>query len=231
MHSKMIRGAAALALAAACLSAQAASVTLTDWAFGSGNTVNSTMYKGAAGGFTGSLSGAGAFDSTPFTTYCVELTEFFSFGSTAMTDYNLVSGNSYFGNTKATALGKLMTYVSLNPTQVDTAAESTSLQLAIWNIVYDTDYSVSTASIFRDVSAYAAQANVLLAGAQSVSSSLYNVFALRKDGSQDFLLTQLRNTDDGSTTSSSVPEPGSAALALLAIGALGFSTRRAVKRS
>ena len=179
MQSKMIRGAAALALVAASLSANAANVTLTGWTFGSGNSVNSTMYSGAAGGFSGSLSGAGAFDASPFNTFCVELTEFFSFSATPMTGYNVVAGNTYFGAAKAEALGKLMTYVSQNAAQVDTAAESTSLQLAIWNLVYDTDVKVTTASLFRDISAYAAHADVLLAGAQGIGTSIYNVFALQ----------------------------------------------------
>ncbi len=236
MHLWMARAATALALSGAALAASAANVTLTGWTYGSGNSVHATYgigqsYAGAAGGFTGSLSGTpgGQFDTSAFNTYCIELTEHFSFSSNPMLQYSVVDGASYFGGrysdaSKATALGKLLTYVSANPTMVDTAAESTAMQLAVWNLVYDTDFTVSSGS-FADTSAYKTQANALLAGAAGVTTSLFSVYALEKAGSQDFLLA-VRNPPAGQT----VPEPASLVLVALGLMAAFFARQRASRQ-
>jgi hypothetical protein len=155
--------------------------------------VQATGYNGPAGGFGGALSGTTAFDTTGFLTYCIELEEHFGFSTTPMTGYTVQEGASYFARRHADAsiadrLGQLLTWVSDHPAMVDTAAESASLQLAIWNLVYDTDFSVTTAGVFRDNSARRIQADALLAGAASLTSSRYAVYTLEAAGTQDFLL-------------------------------------------
>ena len=235
----------AIALFTAAGAAQAASVTLTDWAYGSGVSVEGAYvspdvpargnsyrhsFSVEAGAFKGSWLADGQSAATDFITYCVELEETFSFGRQAMTGYQLVGGLDYFGSqAKVDLLGRLMTYVDQNASAVDTAFESAALQLAIWNTVYDKDTSVRSGSGFnlaegRPLRALGEYANELLLAAAGVSS-IYDISVLQRSGSQDFLMASLRQ-GPATPASNDVPEPGSAALALLALGAAGAGLRR-----
>lgn len=202
---------------------QAASVTLTGWAYGEGQSVRTSVanahvgsfsYNGQGGAFRGSLTGTDGFDIDEFIAYCIEFTENFSFSSNAMTNYRAVEGSSCFSTRLGDAgiaerLGRLMTWVAGDATRVSNAAQSTSLQLAIWNTIYDTDSSLTTRSgSLSDSSGAASYANTLLAGAASVQRSRFQVFALERSGKQDFLLLRQQ-----------VPEP--ATLGLVALAGLG----------
>jgi hypothetical protein len=233
MKTKVVGTLAGMALSALSFTSAAADVTLTGWAYGSGNQVQVSRaaeanadYNGWAGGFRGSLVGAGALSSSSFLTYCIELEESFSFGSTAMTGYAVVDATTYFqgrrvlspnrpdGVSVAQRLGQLITWANADPTRIDSSAESTAFQLAVWNLVYDSDWSVSSLGQLNDGSSHAALANQMLAGASQVVNR-YDVYALSKAGKQDFVAASLR-----------VPEPASAALVIAGLAALGLAARR-----
>jgi galactose mutarotase-like enzyme len=173
-----------------------------------------------------------AFDTTSFITYCIELEESFSFSSTAMTGYSLVDGASYFaarrlanplrpdGAQVAERLGRLFTWVQADATRVDTAAESTALQLAVWNIVYDADWSLfNAAGRYSDSSSHAVLANIMMANAAFTPNQM-QVYALTRSGRQDFLVTTLR-----------VPSPGTLALVGLGLAAAALALRRGGRRA
>ena len=202
-----------------------------------------------AGGFSGTASdftGADAWvNSTSLLTYCVEFTQSFSLPSGNMANYSLVSGASYthWGLASGAAaandrlaiaarLGGLMTHVSglTGNAAIDTSEESAAVQLAIWEIIYETPVGVglnlSNGNLYETRSSdtntsIRTLANDLLGGSANTQSD-FDVFVLSRDGSQDFIALR----EKAGRQNEEVPEPGAMGLSLAALGAMGVALRR-----
>jgi hypothetical protein len=113
---------------------QANTVKLTNYTYTPAKSVNvgidlpgtssDLTYAGGAGEFVGTL------DGKAFKTYCLDLYENFSFGTT-YTDYHLAALDPI----KSFAIGRLITKYR---SAVDTSVEAAAFQVALWEIEYET---------------------------------------------------------------------------------------------
>ena len=237
-----LSASAAAVLLMAGATAQAGTVSFTNWAYPGGNVVSVTGHANqAAGGFAISLTGFGAFDGA-FESYCVELTEHIGLrasypSATNSNSYTIVSAADYFATKAGVAarLKDLISYVkgaSVFENASDESKQSTALQLAIWNTVYDTDSTLNgsngalfseTNGSYRSGATGYAGADALLSGSVGYSSRVnYELFVLSSGkpyadsaGQQDQLIWR-----------QTVPEPASLALVGLALGGAAFASRR-----
>jgi hypothetical protein len=216
-----------------------------------------TMYlkgEGDVTGGVGAISWKGiSSNATPFngsfTTYCIDLIQgitvnhTYSFTEAPIQDapksaaYPTGTPTTGMGTAKADEIEELVGehYSSTLGTSSTAETDKTAFQLAIWNIIYDTDQSVSNKSgNFYTVSGFSSSAistaNTWLADAANPNNAHYddtNVIALiGQNGAQDQLAILPTTTGGGSAT---VPVPPAAlgGAALLSGLALAKARKRA----
>lgn len=229
----------ALTLALGTGMASAGTLTMGGWNYGTGNTVNVTStapaktYRGQAGGFKGTLSGLSdaRFNVGPIEMYCVDLLQSINIaanttysikldGELGSTTFTIKPIEQVFDEDQISRLTRLFNYLSDVPTAVDSALESTALQLAIWNIVYDLDVSLLAApdATFSDASTHQTYASDLLSFSAEASTDRNRHFYVMTSATRQDQLFWLDSQD--------VPEPASLALVAMGFGAIGVTRRR-----
>ncbi len=172
-------------------------------------------YANGSASFTTNLGSfnAGGFNGTwnaqAIEFWCIELTQTFSFNN-AYTNYVAAPENTPV----LTALGQLFTLA--HASALSDANHSAAFQLAIWELVYDSDHSLQSPGAFYVTGGNATARNIAQGWLSSLgpnSPDTWNLIFLTSSTHQDFL--GLR-----------VPEPAPIALLALAMLAMIMVRRR-----
>jgi hypothetical protein len=209
---------------AALVSSTSADVTLRLAGFAYGyaavDTSANSGYVGA-GEFTGTITRSGG-QATSFLTYCTDIYQSFNWNTTyTYTQVDTGTANGFTAR-QEDLLGKLYTLAGAG---VDSTDKSAAFQLAVWEIVTETGpaLSLTSGSFYLDAGGSTAQralaSNWLAAVGDIHAAKSFNAARLYSSTTQDFVvftgIPQILPR-----TSTSVPEPGSIALAGLALAAL-----------
>ena len=209
------RAIAGLAVCAALVSAPAA---LADF-HTTGYAVGSQQFGLSMGGSPGAGAFAGTWDGDPIIFFCVELTQYFSFGA------NYVYSASLPNNATFTLLGKLFT--EAYGSALSDATHSAAFQLAVWEIVFDGGDLHLNSGGFKVTNDYGHGATVTLAqqwlDGLAGASDGYDVYFLQNDAHQNFITSTHVQVPP---TNGRVPEPAPIALLGAALVAALFCTRR-----
>ena len=192
----------------------------TGWAASSQTFVLSIGGKVPAGGFNG------LWNSQAIVFWCIELTQFFNFG----TDYHDY-GVSAPDNAVMTLLGQLFTEAAADSTK--DAKHSAAFQLAIWEIVYDSanlDLHGGALKVLND-GGHGDTVDLAQEWLKNLSKYTddYNLFVLHSPSSQDFVT--YGGPGPAGFRFNLVPEPSSIALLGLALLTLAGVLRRRRRQS
>ena len=170
----------------------------------------------AAGGFLTKLNGL----DPAFTTYCVDLYQFIAFNQPPYGYVNVPASAHAFRNAGA-ALDLARLYSSGHV--VDTAVTEAAFQLAVWEIAYET----TGAYKLNDGDARFSGAGTDAISALGLATDWLGHLG-SGNGYSVRVLESANNQDEVFATA--IPEPGSFALALAALGVAGGATRRRRER-
>ena len=227
LHCLAVSGTLTLLLGAVSPTAQAqGSLTIVN---GYGNDVSvglaghtpTTPFSVFAGDFNSSLSGGPAGYPTRFESYCVDINSAVHLGSAYAVTESSSSGLNRAGQVNWLAENAVSLF-STNPGYTATEQRA-SLQLAIWNTLYDTDNTVNSGNFYLDTTPLNNEftlANLYLsASANKTALGVNNKISDNSVHSGNWYQALIK--------SGTTPEPGTIAyLAVLGGGCLSLLRRR-----
>jgi PEP-CTERM motif len=212
MRTSFTSSIAVAALLLAASHASAANVDLTGYSKGSSliyteSSNNNLDGRVNAGQFTGKLDGAS------FQTYCVELTQEFSFNHNYT--YSVVDGVAAWGAAKSADLDHLFSYFAATNFVTNTTTSAVA-QAAVWEVIYETSkpFSFSSGSFQEFSFSNWSALNSFNWTAAMAAPVTVQVDELHNSHNQDFVVL------------TPVPEPSTYALLLAGLGTIGFVARR-----
>jgi hypothetical protein len=148
--------------------------------------------------------------SSTFLTYCVELRQ----AITALPNTYTTGAFAAPLDARLAKLFQVAGFHSDNPDAIDTAVERQALQLAVWNITFDSDNTLDFGDfkLLSDNNGARAQANTWLSAASAAFVPNVQVTRLSSTTEQDLIIV--------------VPEPSTYALMMAGLLGVGFAARR-----
>lgn len=223
----LVAGLAALPAAAGTVTATFDTVSPSTVFYYTLNGTNSAVYAGQIN-WTRTGGTQTGLPDTSFSTFCVELTQHIQFNQSYTYDVIDLSQASspVMGEDKAGDIGRL--WAKYNPLADDTPNNATAFQMAIWEILHDTDYLVGAGN-FRAMYPDAAPAIIAQGWLNDLSwnGTLPNLLALKSATAQDQVFFVPPPTPEGGNPVA-VPLPAAAWGGAVLLGLL--AGRRLAKR-